>query len=107
MTYQLLAGGYRDTVTLFSFEASPSKIKVISDSPAPQNASWLEPSTQSTDAGRVVYSLSEDEKEGKGLSLIVKGDKVEVTAERMTNGAPAHGMSLSALGIGQGHGLMI
>lgn len=93
MTYQLLAGGYRDTFTLLSFESSTAKLKTVSDSPAPKNASWLEPSPKSSGTeGRVVYSLSEDEEEGKGLSLLIKGDKVEITGERATNGAPAHGM---------------
>lgn len=92
MTYQLLAGGYRDSFSLLSFESASAKLKLVSDSPAPKNASWLEPSpkSQGTD-GRVVYSLSEDEEAGAGLSLLIKGDKVEVTGKRMTNGAPAHG----------------
>lgn len=98
MTYQLLAGGYRRTFTLLSFESANAKLKTISDSPAPKNASWLEPSpkTQGTE-GRIVYSLSEDEGKGKGVSLVIKGDKVEVTAERFTNGAPAHGMPISLI----------
>jgi hypothetical protein len=97
MAYQLLAGGYRDSYTILTFDPSNAKLKTVSDSPAPQNASWLEPSpkTSGTD-GRVVYSLSEDPDKGKGLSLLIKGDKVEVTGERMTNGAPAHGKFLSA-----------
>jgi hypothetical protein len=96
MTYQLLAGGYRKTFTLLSFESEHAKLKTISDSPAPKNASWLEPSTKSKGSeGRIVYSLSEDEGKGKGVSLVIRGDKVEVTGERLTNGAPAHGKLIS------------
>lgn len=93
MSYKLLAGGYRDSLTLFNFDSENSKIHVISESKVPTNASWLEASKSSKGDERVIYSLVEDEKEGAGLSLMLKDDKVEVTGKRMTHGAPAHGTS--------------
>ncbi|ORY24989.1 Lactonase, 7-bladed beta-propeller-domain-containing protein [Naematelia encephala] len=86
-TYRLLAGGYRSTISLLSFDSSNAKLHVISDSPAPSNASWLELSPSKSG---VLYSLSEDDK-GLALSLKFDGkDRVEITGERETNGVPAH-----------------
>jgi hypothetical protein len=92
-TYSLLAGGYRDSLVLFTFEPSTSKIHVSSENPAPPNASWVEKSHKDPS---IFYSLSEDEKAGKAVSLRVKDGKVDVTSERYTNGGAAHGRSQPA-----------
>ncbi|TYJ56647.1 hypothetical protein B9479_002577 [Cryptococcus floricola] len=89
-SYTLLVSGYRTDFSLVAFDSSTRDIKVLSDSPAPENASWVEPAAKkSIDGSRIVYSLSEAEK-GKALSLVVKGDKVTVTSERDTLGGSCH-----------------
>ncbi|ODN83216.1 hypothetical protein L202_01401 [Cryptococcus amylolentus CBS 6039] len=89
-SYTLLVSGYRKYFSLVAFDPSTRGIKVLSDSPAPENASWVEPAAKkSTDGSRIVYSLSEAEK-GKALSLVVKDDKVTVTSERDTLGGSCH-----------------
>ncbi|KAK1926862.1 Lactonase, 7-bladed beta-propeller-domain-containing protein [Papiliotrema laurentii] len=94
MTYRLLLGGYRSTIALITFEASPSKIKLVSESPAPKNASWIQPAVSHASKGdkgaQILYSLSEEEK-GFAFGIELKDDKVEVTQQRETNGGPAHG----------------
>ncbi len=91
MTYNLLAGGYRNTFAYLSFEPSSAKLKLVSESPSPENASWIEASTTKFKApSRVLYSLSEDAEKGVAVSLELKGEEVKITQERKTNGAPAH-----------------
>ncbi len=87
MAYKLLAGGYRPSIATLSFDPSTAKLKVISESPAPKAASWLEPSNSSP---KVVYTLSEDEGKGKVLSLDLDGEGVKIGVERETNSGPAH-----------------
>ncbi|WWC89948.1 uncharacterized protein L201_004877 [Kwoniella dendrophila CBS 6074] len=90
--YQILVSGYRDTYTILSFEPSTSKVKIVSDSKAPEKASWIEPASKQHDplkSNRVLYSISEVEK-GKAVSLNLKNDKIEITSEKDTHGAPAH-----------------
>ncbi|WVQ71745.1 hypothetical protein IAR50_001286 [Cryptococcus sp. DSM 104548] len=88
--YKLIVGGYRENYSLVAFDPSSKEINVISDSPAPENASWVEAAaTKSMDGSRVVYSISESEK-GKAVSLAVRGDKVTVTSERDTHGGACH-----------------
>ena len=43
MSYNILGSGYRPNITLFSFDSTSAKIHKVSDSKAPENASWLEP----------------------------------------------------------------
>ncbi|WVQ78407.1 hypothetical protein IAT38_000493 [Cryptococcus sp. DSM 104549] len=94
MTYSLLVGGYRPSYSILSFDpsASSQNIKLLSDSAAPENASWIEP-TRNKKLEDVLYSISEAG-DGKAVSLKLGGEgagrKVEVTAERGTGGGPCH-----------------
>ena len=116
--YRILASGYRSTIALLSFSPSDGSIKVVSESPAPPSASWLEfdpcnqagegkvkvegeekrqglytisrPDRAAQGEEQVVYTISEDEEKGLGVSAVLKGDKVEITGQRGTRGAPAH-----------------
>lgn len=94
MPYKLLLGGYRSTFAVISFDDSPARIKLVKESPAPENPSWIEPSAsaaqKSTDGSQILYSLSEGE-DGLAFGLELKGDEVTVTQKRKTNGGPAHG----------------
>lgn len=88
MSYQILASGYRPSISLLSFEASSAKLKKVSDSPAPENASWLEPG-----ANGVIYSTSEVP-EGEVYSLKLQGEEVKITGKKSAKGEePAHGES--------------
>jgi hypothetical protein len=92
MTYQLLLGGYRKTFAQISADPAGAKIKVVSESPAPEMASWLESSIEplTTPSGaRVVYGISETE-DGKVYGLELKDGKITVTQQRSTGGGPAH-----------------
>ncbi|WWC61019.1 uncharacterized protein I303_103597 [Kwoniella dejecticola CBS 10117] len=91
-TYQILVSGYRDTYTILSFDPSTSKVKIVSDSKAPEKASWIEPASKQHNplqANRVLYSISEVEK-GLAVSLNLKDDKIEITSQKETHGGPAH-----------------
>lgn len=91
MSYNLLAGGYRDTYASLTFEPTSAKLKIGKISPGPKNGSWIEPAaTKSTGVSSVLYSLSEDPKTGAAVSLELKGEDIKVTSERSTGGAPAH-----------------
>lgn len=95
MVYHLLAGGYRETFASLTFDPFTAKLKVISESKSPKNASWVERSVKQP---TVAYTLSEDE-DGQAASLEIdkeSGD-VKITRQRATNGGPAHGMCLSTL----------
>lgn len=91
--YNLLLAGYRSTFAYTSFDPSTAKLKVISESPAPENASWVEapldPVLKTDNGDKVLYSISENEK-GTAYAITLKGDKVEVGNQRGTNGGPAH-----------------
>ncbi|KAL0254053.1 hypothetical protein I308_101432 [Cryptococcus tetragattii IND107] len=89
-SYTLLVGGYRPNYSLISFDPSSAQLKVISDCPAPENASWVEPASLSEvkDGSRIFYSLSESQ--GKAVSLKVDGEEVAVTSERDTHGGACH-----------------
>lgn len=104
MPYRLLASGYRPTISLISFDPQgqgegQGKIDVLSDTKAPENASWLELALKKNEKGeQVVYTISEDEEKGSAFSCVMKGAKVEFTGEERTNGAPAHGELLLRVG---------
>lgn len=86
MSYNILGSGYRSNITLFSFDSASAKIHTISDSKAPENASWLEPGKEG-----VIYSTSEVPN-GEVYSLKLKGEELEITGKRSTKGEePAHG----------------
>ncbi|KAL7422133.1 hypothetical protein Q5752_002776 [Cryptotrichosporon argae] len=111
MTYHLVAGGYRKSIALLSFEPSTAKIKVVSESPTPENPSWVELAGGKSQAyaptepvsvyslkrelyrpggsPKTLFSLSEAEN-GAALSLELKDEKLTVTGERATSGGPAH-----------------
>lgn len=94
-SYNLLLGGYRSTFAYVSFDPSTAKLKVVEESPAPENASWIEapldPVVKTKEGHKVLYSISENEK-GTAYSIVLKDDgKVEVGNQRQTNGGPAHG----------------
>ena len=94
MSYHLLAGGYRTSFALLSFEPSTAKLKVESEPPSPKNASWIEPSsTKSKGTEKVLYSLSEEPDKRMVVSLTLEGEDVEITEKRATHGVPAHGTS--------------
>ncbi|OCF45438.1 hypothetical protein I317_00684 [Kwoniella heveanensis CBS 569] len=92
-SYTFVVSGYRDTYTIFSFDPSTAQIKVVSDSKAPEKASWIEaaPNAGGLASSRNLYSISEVE---KGLAVSLKlssgNDKIEITAQRETGGSPAH-----------------
>ncbi|WWC69366.1 uncharacterized protein I206_103305 [Kwoniella pini CBS 10737] len=91
-TYQILVSGYRDTYTILSFDPSTSKIKIVSDSKAPEKASWIEPASKQHNplqSNRVLYSISEVDK-GLAVSLNLKDDQIEITSQKETRGSPAH-----------------
>ncbi|WRT67228.1 uncharacterized protein IL334_004194 [Kwoniella shivajii] len=91
-TYNILVSGYRETYTILSFDPATSKVKVVSDSKAPEKASWIEPASKQHNplaSSRKLYSISEVEK-GLAVSLELKDDKIEITSERETHGGPAH-----------------
>ncbi|WWD01293.1 hypothetical protein V866_008236 [Kwoniella sp. B9012] len=91
-SYTILVSGYRPTYTILSFDPSTAKIKIISDSPAPEKASWIEPASQQHNplqANRTLYSISETEK-GLAVSLNLNDDKIEITSQKETHGGPAH-----------------
>jgi len=86
MSYSILGSGYRPNITLFSFDSASAKIHKVSDSKAPENASWLEPGKEG-----VIYSTSEVP-DGEVYSLKLKGEELEITGKRSTKGEePAHG----------------
>lgn len=86
MSYDILGSGYRPNITLFSFDSTSAKIHKVSDSKAPENASWLEPGKEG-----VFYSTSEVPK-GEVFSLKLQGEELEITGKRSTKGEePAHG----------------
>lgn len=86
MSYNILGSGYRPNITLFSFDSTSAKIHKVSDSKAPENASWLEPGKNG-----VIYSTSEVPK-GEVFSLKLQGEELEITGKRSTKGEePAHG----------------
>ena len=87
MSYNILGSGYRPNITLFSFDSTSAKIHKVSDSKAPENASWLEPGKEG-----VIYSTSEVPN-GEVYSLKLQGEDLEITGKRSTKGEePAHGM---------------
>ncbi|WWD16055.1 hypothetical protein CI109_100480 [Kwoniella shandongensis] len=91
-TYSILVGGYRPTFGLITFEPSTAKIKVVSESKAPEKASWIETSATKNGplaSSRILYTLSEVDK-GLAVSLKLTNDNVEITGERETHGSPAH-----------------
>ena len=105
--YRIIASGYRSTIALLSFSPYKGSIDVVSESQAPPSASWIEfdphgqagegkkglytISRPNRDPGsQVVYTISEDEEKGLGVSAVLKGDKIELTGQRGTKGAPAH-----------------
>jgi len=86
MSYNILGAGYRPNITLFSFDSTSAKIHKVSDSKAPENASWLEPGKEG-----VIYSTSEIP-DGEVYSLKLQGEELEITGKRSTKGEePAHG----------------
>jgi 6-phosphogluconolactonase (cycloisomerase 2 family) len=86
MSYNILGSGYRPNITLFSFDSTSAKIHKVSDSKAPENASWLEPGKEG-----VIYSTSEVPN-GEVYSLKLQGEELEITGKRSTKGEePAHG----------------
>jgi hypothetical protein len=86
MSYNILGSGYRPNITLFSFDSTSAKIHKVSDTKAPENASWLEPGKNG-----VIYSTSEVPK-GEVYSLKLQGEDLETTGKRSTKGEePAHG----------------
>lgn len=94
MSYNLLAGGYRDNYAYLTFESTSAKLKVGKISPGVKNGTWIEPSaTKSNGPASVLYSLSEDSNTGAAVSLELKGEAVSVTSKRETRGGPAHGES--------------
>ncbi|WVR05152.1 hypothetical protein IAU60_002164 [Kwoniella sp. DSM 27419] len=93
MSYSLLVGGYRPDFSILSFDPSTAQVKVAQDSKAPEKASWIEAGPDGDLASsRNIYSISEVPDAGKAISLrLNKSDnKIEVTGERDTHGAPAH-----------------
>lgn len=95
MMYNLVLGGYRDTIPLVSFDPSTAKIKVVSETPAPEAPSWVEAAVKPAkgDDLRVIYCVSENEKEGEVCSVTLRADKMEITSRRKTRGAPCHSRS--------------
>jgi hypothetical protein len=90
MSYSILGAGYRPNLTIFSFDSTSAKIHKVSDSKAPENASWIEPAVG---GNGILYSTSEIPK-GEVFSLKLQGEQVEITGKRSSNGEePAHGMS--------------
>ena len=91
MSYNIIGSGYRPDITLFSFDSTSAKIHKVSDSKAPENASWLEPGKEG-----VIYSTSEVP-DGEVYSLKLKGEELEITGKRSTKGEePAHGTCYSS-----------
>lgn len=85
MSYQILASGYRPSISLLEFDSTSAKLKKVSDSKAPENASWLEPGKNG-----IVYSTSEVPK-GEVYSLKLQGEEVKITGSKSTKGEePAH-----------------
>ena len=92
MAYQLLLGGYRDTFAQVSADPAGAKIKVVSESPAPEMASWLESTIKplvTPSGARVIYGISETE-DGKAYGLELQDEKIKITQQRSTGGGPAH-----------------
>ncbi|WWC60726.1 uncharacterized protein I303_103302 [Kwoniella dejecticola CBS 10117] len=91
MTYRLLAAGDRPTYAVLEFNPSSSSLKILKESPAPPNSSWLEHPAIKLDnsSGQVVYADSEDD--GLVFTLVIKEDgDTETTSERKTHGGTAH-----------------
>jgi 6-phosphogluconolactonase (cycloisomerase 2 family) len=90
MSYNILASGYRPNLTVFNFDSTSAKIHKVSDSKAPENASWIEPAVG---GNGIVYATSEIPN-GEVFSLKFQGDDLEITGKRSSNGEePAHGTS--------------
>lgn len=86
MSYQLLASGYRPSISLLNFDSSSAKLHKVSDSKAPENASWIEPGKDG-----VIYSTSEIPK-GEVFSLKLQGEEIKITGKKSANGEePCHG----------------
>lgn len=84
MSYKLLVGGYRPSIAVLAFDPSSRHLEIESDSPAPENPSWI--TTSKSD----IYSISEAE--GGSVLKLNLGDGVTVTKDAKTNGAPCHVM---------------
>jgi len=94
MSYQLLLGGYRKTFAQVSVDPAGAKIKVVSESPAPEMSSWLESTIEplkTASGARVLYGISETE-DGKAYGLELQDGQIKVTKQRSTGGGPAHGV---------------
>ena len=91
-TYQLLFGGYRKTFTKVTFDPATAKLKIVSESPAPESASWLEKpgdKVKAATSNKVLYGLSETE-QGVAYGLEAEKAGFKVTQKRETHGGPAH-----------------
>lgn len=86
MSYHILASGYRPSISLLSFDSSSAKLHKVSDSKAPENASWIEPAKNG-----VIYATSEVP-DGEVYSLKLQGEEVKITGKKSAKGEePAHG----------------
>lgn len=94
--YKFLVTGYRPSLSIFSFEPTTAKIKLVSESsPAPQKATWVEladpSSVPSQGTERYLYSLSEANK-GSVVSLKLLDNHIEITGQRVSHGGGVHSM---------------
>ncbi|WVO23518.1 uncharacterized protein IAS62_004873 [Cryptococcus decagattii] len=92
--YKFLVTGYRPSLSIFSFEPTTAKIKLVSESsPAPQKATWVEladpSSVPSQGTERYLYSLS-DANKGSAVSLKLVDDHIEITGQRVSHGGGVH-----------------
>ena len=110
MVYKLLLSGYRPAFTIVTFDPSAGTIKLVSESPAPKAASWIEPGKTdpkltNSSGSHVFYTTGKSSSDGQGgegfrtdkdgnkgfmVSLEVKGDEVRITGQKETFGGPAH-----------------
>ncbi|KAK4686675.1 6-phosphogluconolactonase, partial [Tremellales sp. Uapishka_1] len=88
MSYTLIAGGYRPTFALLSFDPATAKLKTLSESKAPSNGSWIE--TAHPKFPNVFYAVSEEESAGTVVSLKKDGESLSITATRTAGDGPAH-----------------
>lgn len=94
MSYQILASGYRPSISLLNFDSASAKLHTVSDSKAPEHCSWIEPSTKTNG---VFYSTSEVP-QGEVYSLKLQGEEIKITGKKSAKGEePAHGVFLFSL----------
>ncbi|KAM5344355.1 hypothetical protein ACJ41O_012892 [Fusarium nematophilum] len=104
----LLISGNRANFTTLTFHLDKKELSVVANYPAPENVSWVEPSSSHGGVDRLV-GLSEGTESGLLYTFEINHAQktCKLTSQRPTLGAPAHFITLhdeSALALGTYYG---